>query len=142
MYKTGADHHNWKGDQATYLGRHYRVYRKRGKASEYPCADCGDPARDWAQIHGTDGTDPEHYQPLCRKCHYWKYDRESYVNRSTENLQRGESHHEAKLTDEKVRKIRRLRADGWLQRDIAAQFGVTRTTVGDVLQGKIWRHVT
>ena len=38
------------------------------------CTDCGGPAAQWSQVHGTDGTDPiAHYQPRCRKCHS-KYD--------------------------------------------------------------------
>lgn len=35
---------------------------------------CGGAAREWAQIHGTDGENPmEDYMPLCRRCHF-RYD--------------------------------------------------------------------
>ena len=35
----------------TYLEAHLAVKAARGKASDYPCAECGDPARDWAYQH-------------------------------------------------------------------------------------------
>lgn len=53
-----------------YENRHKDVYRAKGPASAQPCVTCAEPAKDWAQISGTDGTDPEgHYQPMCLKCH-------------------------------------------------------------------------
>lgn len=62
-----------KQDSA-YYKRHRRVYKERGKARDYACAwDCGAQAREWAQIHGTDGESSDHYQPMCNKCHA-KYD--------------------------------------------------------------------
>ena len=60
----------WTGDAATYTARHKRVVRQRGQAKNSECLHCGDRARDWAQLHGTDGLDVENdYIPLCRKCH-------------------------------------------------------------------------
>jgi hypothetical protein len=55
--------------RAGYTARHERVYMDRGKATDQACADCGEPARHWSQIHGTDGTDPAHYEPRCVRCH-------------------------------------------------------------------------
>lgn len=53
-----------------YENRHKAVYRARGSASEQTCVSCGGAAKDWAQIHGTDGLDPvNHYQPMCLQCH-------------------------------------------------------------------------
>lgn len=43
-----------------------------------------------------------------------------------------------KLTKEKCARIRQLRADGLLHREIAERFGVSRQTIGDVLNGRIW----
>lgn len=56
---------------AGYAANHSRLSRQRGRAAEKRCAEgCGRQASQWAQIHGTDGTDPfEHYKPLCRPCH-------------------------------------------------------------------------
>lgn len=52
-----------------YDSRHKAVYRAQGRASEHACVACGEQAKDWAQIHGTDGTDPLNYQTMCLKCH-------------------------------------------------------------------------
>ncbi|EGD55184.1 hypothetical protein [Gordonia neofelifaecis] len=74
-------------DIVGYGGAHTRVRAAKGKASEYPCVDCGHPAEDWSYDHqdpderyGSDGArgrtpmpysmDPEHYAPRCKKCHY------------------------------------------------------------------------
>lgn len=67
-----------------YGANHKRVYRKRGRADANTCVSCDKQARDWAQLHDTDGTDPvEHYVPMCRSCHF-KYDEvgeQSWLNR-------------------------------------------------------------
>jgi hypothetical protein len=61
------------------MNLHRRVRTRRGKASGHPCvkhAEIGvtKPARDWAQIHGTDGLDLwADYVPLCKSCHV-RYD--------------------------------------------------------------------
>lgn len=55
---------------------------------------------------------------------------------------KGEDHPNALLTDAKVRLIRSRAAQGLTQRSIAAELGVTRYTVGDVLRGRRWRHVS
>lgn len=65
---------------------HYRVKRLWGKAAEYPCIECGQPAQEWA-YDGTDPTQvygqgrhsrntwmfysrfPEFYMPMCLSCH-------------------------------------------------------------------------
>lgn len=52
-----------------YKRNHMRVYRARGRATEHLCTDCGSPARQWAQLHGTDGSDPCNYAPMCVSCH-------------------------------------------------------------------------
>ena len=49
---------------------HRRVRETRGNAAEHACARCGKRAREWAQIHGTDGLDIQlDYAPLCVSCH-------------------------------------------------------------------------
>lgn len=58
-------------EELTYLARHLRVHRVRGKARDQLCVKCGKQARHWAQLHGTDGTDIHgHYQPMCVSCHF------------------------------------------------------------------------
>lgn len=51
----------------------------------------------------------------------------------------GIAHHQAKLTDDLVRKIR---ADSRSQRAIALSLGVSQPLVGMVKRGEIWQHVT
>lgn len=56
--------------ELTYSGRHYRVRKEQGNASAHFCVECGGRAREWAQIHGADGTDPQNdYRPMCARCH-------------------------------------------------------------------------
>lgn len=59
---------------SNYWTVHKRVRNDRGRASLQTCAHCSGQACDWALIHGEDGTDPQHYKPLCRGCHL-RYDR-------------------------------------------------------------------
>ena len=53
----------------------------------------------------------------------------------------GEDHHGAKLTDEKVAEIRRLRTDGWKFRELAERFGVSGSTLSRICAGTRWQHV-
>lgn len=50
--------------------------------------------------------------------------------------QKGETAHHAKLTTAQVNTIRSLLAEGYLQRVIAAQFCVSRSTIGDIKHGR------
>jgi DNA-binding NarL/FixJ family response regulator len=54
---------------------------------------------------------------------------------------RGERIALARLTEESVREIRRLQARGFLHREIARQFNVSRPTISAVCSGRTWRHV-
>lgn len=51
---------------------------------------------------------------------------------------RGEKHGKAKLTEPKVREIRKLYLAGETLRSIAASFGVTHQSVNCILKGKSW----
>jgi DNA-binding NarL/FixJ family response regulator len=53
----------------------------------------------------------------------------------------GENNPFAKLSDDQVRAIRRLSADGLKSPAIAGNFGVSPATVRDVLTGRGWSHV-
>lgn len=54
---------------------------------------------------------------------------------------RGERLHNAKLTDEIVTTIIRLRSEGVTRESVAARFGVDYETVGDIDRGQTWRHL-
>jgi hypothetical protein len=52
-----------------YVAQHTRLRRTRGSASGYLC-ECGSQAKEWATIHGCDGSDIwNHYIPACFRCH-------------------------------------------------------------------------
>lgn len=64
----------------SYRAAHQRVTRKRGKAAEQTCVECGSQAHEWA-FCGDPETSPrseyglsfsmstDDYRPLCRACH-------------------------------------------------------------------------
>lgn len=54
---------------------------------------------------------------------------------------RGSDHVHAKLTDERVMDIRSRAANGETQKDLAAAFGVARSLVSSIVNGKAWKHV-
>lgn len=58
--------------------------------------------------------------------------------RGTHN--RGSHHSSAKLTDEKVIEILRLRASGMELKPIAKMFGVTKGHVCDITKGRAWKY--
>ena len=53
----------------------------------------------------------------------------------------GEKHPAAKLTDEDVLAIRLAVEAGVLQRDLAAQYGVARSQISRIVNGRRWSHV-
>lgn len=65
-----------------------------------------------------------------------------FLRRHPERVMRGDQCVQAKLTDDRVREIRRLFASGeWTKTALGARYGVTRVLVYLVVNRKIWRHV-
>lgn len=54
---------------------------------------------------------------------------------------RGELSGSATLTEEEVKLIRWLTGEGYTDVEVALQFGVTNTTVGQIRKRKTWRHI-
>lgn len=54
---------------------------------------------------------------------------------------KGEARPNVKLTEAKVREIRKLRAEGLKERQIAEIMQTTRSNIASVLQGVSWKHV-
>lgn len=54
---------------------------------------------------------------------------------------RGERNGHAKLTERKVKKIRKLHKAGWSQYQLGRRFKVTRATIAEITRREIWRHV-
>lgn len=77
--REGEKNSNYRGDRIGNPQMHGRVKKIRGKASNFPCAHCGEPANEWAYDHldpderpdaeGPFSLDPAHYMPLCSSCH-------------------------------------------------------------------------
>lgn len=55
---------------------------------------------------------------------------------------KGEGSGKSKLTEAQAREIKtRYAAGGVLMKDLAAEFGVNKSTVTGVLNGRVWKHV-
>jgi hypothetical protein len=58
------------------------------------------------------------------------------------NYARGERHPTTTLSEDDVRRIRQLYAEGgFYYRDLAEMFGTTRATIGNIVTGYTWGHV-
>jgi hypothetical protein len=136
----------------TYKGWHIRLARNRGKARSFNCVDCDSPAAQWSYNGGcadetvetqSNGKDypycmhEDHYSPRCKSCHIKK----DYTGART-GMMLGEKNPTAFLTEDDVREIRRLRADGVRNKDIAAQFGIKPTHASHVGTGRLWSHIS
>ena len=53
----------------------------------------------------------------------------------------GERNFQARLTEEKVIKIRELHWKGYSQQTIADMFKVNQSTISSIIRGKTWKHV-
>lgn len=85
-----------RGDSATYMAVHLRLARDRGPAKNFPCVDCGGPARTWSYNHQDPDVhvdeqgrpyslDQNFYQARCDGCHNL-YDNAPKNNRRRENV--------------------------------------------------------
>jgi hypothetical protein len=57
------------------------------------------------------------------------------------HLRRGAACHTAKLTEEDVREIRRLREEGLLLGDLATRYGVSTSTLWAIITRTSWTHI-
>lgn len=76
----------------------------------------------------------KHPERRPRGVNHWRQQRPELVPR-------GETSGTNKLTEQSVRTIRRLYAEGYSAREIAPQFGVHRVTVNYVIQRRTWKHI-
>lgn len=129
-------------DKLAYRANHHMLERTMGKASWYKCGDCGKPAHEWSQTHGTVGDKPSDYRARCRPCHK-KYDGIMKALASIPNRGRGIRNGHAVLCDESVLEIvDLLRFTALTQRDIAVLYDVCHRAIGDISRGLTWTHVT
>lgn len=54
---------------------------------------------------------------------------------------RGEAHPRAKLTEEQVKQIRQLYAQGFSINAISKNFGVSKWNIQQIVTNKTWKHV-
>jgi hypothetical protein len=80
--------------------------------------------------------------------HGWQTHPDSYrgvnhwLRRYPERIRRGEDVPNARLTEDKVRDIRRVYATGTIsQPQLARRFGVSQAMIDQVVTGRTWRHV-
>jgi hypothetical protein len=88
------------------------------------------------------GTQRDNVEDCARKGRR-KYARGEANGRHThpERTVRGEAHANSKLTVEKVREVRRLRAAGAQQKALSDRFGISVNTVQSILHRRTWAHV-
>jgi hypothetical protein len=131
----GSGHWNWT-DEPSYVARHKRLHKVRGSARDHQCGHCDRQASEWAQIHGTAGTDPANYIALCTLCHM-RYD--GHVRNLSVPPQPGERNPAAKLTWAKVREIRALHGAASAA-SIAREYGVSDRTISRIWANQSWRE--
>lgn len=69
-FRSGESSPMWVGERVSYSALHTRIRHQRGWATEHPCAECGEPANEWAFDEPTGySTDLSRYRPLCYICH-------------------------------------------------------------------------
>ena len=53
----------------------------------------------------------------------------------------GSARSNAKMTEEKVQRLRELHSQGWTNRELQAEFGIGAASVSNIANRKTWRHV-
>lgn len=92
-------------------------------------------------LHGCDNP------PCCNPAHLYVGDQKQNVRESYERGRhptedrRGERNSFAKLTDDDVRTIRQLRAQGIGPTELGKRFGVDRSAIKFIISGRTWSHV-
>lgn len=63
------------------------------------------------------------------------------ADRHVSRHHRGEKCHKAILDESQILEVRQLLNAGVIQKDIAQQFGVSRSTIGEIKRGATWKHI-
>jgi hypothetical protein len=115
----------------TYYYRHYYAHRLSYEVHHGPIPD------GMIVCHRCDNP------PCCNPAHlFLGTDQDNSNDKLAKGRQtRGEDLHAAKLTENQVLEMRYLYSTGWLQEELSAAFGVTRSNVSMVIAGKTWKHL-
>jgi hypothetical protein len=128
----------------SYSARHARIYKARGKASDYTCHTCPNRAREWAQLHDRDGEDPDDYVPLCKPCHIEYDDGAYWTDRTMTAAQRkvlSIAHTGLKQTERtRRRRSEALKGKPWSPARRAAYD--TRTALVSMQNQAVWGSIT
>lgn len=99
--------------------------------------------------HLIPGTAKENSSDMVSRGRHWTQQRPQDVPRGANHwvarrgpgpLVRGSKHHNSKLTESKVAKIRKLYQTGeWSQRGLAAKFSVSQGTIWQIIAGNRWK---
>jgi hypothetical protein len=54
---------------------------------------------------------------------------------------KGEQNGGSKLTEIEVIEVRKLFKEGWLKKDLAQKFGITRNSISNIIKRKFWTHI-
>lgn len=83
--------------------------------------------------------------PCCNPMHLFlgtNYDNiQDKISKGRGADNRGENHSHNKLKNEDIYRIRELRKQGLTLEKIACKFNVDLSTIGYILQGKLWKHI-
>ena len=53
----------------------------------------------------------------------------------------GEKCHSAKLTNDNIHKIKKMYINGYIYKEIAGKFGVSISTIGNIINNKSWKNI-
>ena len=59
---------------------------------------------------------------------------------TSDTAARGAQNGRARLTDEQVAKLLQFHREGWTLSQLAARFGIGRTTAADIINGRSWAN--
>ncbi len=88
----------------------------------------------WRPIHMFTGNDTDNMRDCIAKGRF--------VFPDQALVPKGERHGSVKLTDEKIRAIRSLHAEGWFQDALANKYGVAQALISGIVNRKRWKHVS
>lgn len=139
----GEDHHQWKGDEASYSAFHFRVVAAKGRPQK--CEECGttEGKMCWCNLTG-DYDNVDDYKRMCRSCHQ-RMDcaRRIETKEMTSPRNSGVFRHANRciLTEEQVLEAKELKFDGWTWEQLGRRYGVVPNTVRSAVKGKNWSHL-